>query len=254
MTRIPGGYRGGTGTPAVPPRVPFACSTASATSAMFTWSNPPGSSRRLTGQPPAQTRRDLQDRQFATRTRQLAALQALDGALPVDSGGRLIAGRFRIGLLMHEPAGEILTTDPAAVAQHELNCGLLDTETTRASPQHRDQPHRRRRRRPIPSHTDHPPYVASDAKSSHLMRWLGGHTAQEGKTARSATHALSRPVASPDTLLALNSDVTPRLSATQAPRTHTVAYSHPMQLAAEGTSERPVALSGRVDLPYRDSP
>jgi hypothetical protein len=92
-----------------------------------------------------------------------SALQALHGAQPVDSGSRLIAGRFRIGLLTHEPAGEILTTDPVAVAQHQLNCGLLDIQATRASPQHRDQPLRRRRRRHIPPHTDHPPYVALDA-------------------------------------------------------------------------------------------
>src|ERR1700732_2423536 len=98
------------------PADPFACSTTSATSAMFTWSNPPSSSRRLTGQPPPR----------------LAAIFRTDssllehGAQPVDSGSRRIAGRFRIGLLMHEPAGEILTTDPVAVAQHELNCGLLD--------------------------------------------------------------------------------------------------------------------------------
>ncbi len=39
-----------------------------------------------------------------------------------------------------------------------------------------------------------------------------------------------------------------------AGQAQTVAYSHPMQLAAEGTSERPVTLGGRVDLPYRDWP
>ena len=54
------------------------------------------------------------------------ALYGGPGADGRKTGNRLIAGRFRIGLLIHEPAGEILTTDPAAVAQHELNCGLLD--------------------------------------------------------------------------------------------------------------------------------